>query len=215
MTKQIEKKLNDIHSNVIKMGSLVEENIDIAIESMKTENYELALKCEANDDVIDLLENEIEDQCLAIIATQNPVGNDLRKIFSILKVITDLERIGDNGVNIANVILEMKGTKFYKPLEDLPQMARLVKKMIYASINSFIDENYDLAIKTAQIDNEVDEMYENIYNELIDHINTNKEHKDQVIKLLLIGRYLERMADHATNICERTVYLVKGEKVKF
>ena len=215
MSKLIDKKILEIHENLIKMSMLVEENIDIAIKSMASENFEMAKECDKKDDVIDDLEEVIERQIINIIATQNPRAHDLRLIFSILKIITDLERISDNGVNIADVVISMNGEKFIKPLVDLPYMGKLCKKMIHNSIDAFIDENVILAKETAMIDNEVDEIYVRVYNELLDAMNTYKDHKSQIINLLLIGRYLERIADHATNICERVIYLNSGDKVKF
>jgi phosphate transport system protein len=204
-----------IHEKLIKMSVLVEESVGHSVKALTDSNIKMAEEVILKDDMIDLYENEIEDLCIEMIATQNPMAGDLRRLFTILKLISDLERIGDNAENIAKTVKRLEGQVMIKPLIDIPKMAKIAKDMIYNSINAYIDMNYELAVITVKMDDEVDRLYENIYNELLDLLEGNAQYKDQVIGLLLIGRYLERIADHATNICERVAYMITGKRMEY
>jgi len=165
------------------------------------------------DKKIDELEIIIEKKCINLIALQQPLAKDLREIAAILKIITDLERIGDLAVNIARMSLKYSKEEFIKPLIDLPKMESLIKQMIRESLDSFVNRDPELARKTAIMDDQVDEYYEKIYTELLEILATRHEIKrEKVVELLFVGRYLERMADHVTNICERVVFMTEGKR---
>ncbi len=215
MRKHFDEQLNQLHLSLLKMGATVEEIIDLAIKSLVTQDIEKAERVLQIDDKIDKMELEIEEKCLDLLALQQPIAKDLRRISTILKIITDLERIGDHGVNIAKVTKKIGVQKHIKPLIDIPRMADITKQMIKMSLDSFINEDPKLAREAAEMDDMVDEIYEDIYVELLEMLSKNKEIMQQVVYLLFVGRYLERIADHATNICERIIYMSTGERVEF
>lgn len=163
---------------------------------------------------MDELDFEIENKCLLLIALQQPIAKDLRSVGTLLKIITDMERIGDYGVNIAKVTLDIQNEKLIKPLIDIPRMTEIIERMLDKSMESFMNEDIELARNVAEMDDEVDMIYTNINDELMDIIAQNPTTLKQATCLLLVARYLERIADHITNICERIIYMVTGERVE-
>ncbi|MEA3423751.1 MAG: phosphate signaling complex protein PhoU [Bacillota bacterium] len=214
MRNLLDDKLEKAHEMLLIMCSLVEENINMAMKALINQDLDLADEVIENDELIDSYEENIEDLCIELIATQNPLGSDLRKIFTMQKIISDLERIGDHSENIAEIVKLIGEQELIKPLIDIPEMAKIAIGMVHNCINMYIDENVELAIDTIKKDDEVDKLYEEIYGDLIELFNDNKQYKDQIFSLLLVGMNLERIADHATNICERAYYMVEGERVK-
>ncbi|KNF09935.1 phosphate-specific transport system accessory protein PhoU [Gottschalkia purinilytica] len=215
MRKSYDQKLKDLHFSLLEMGASVEKVIHLSIESLVKQDLEKAEEAIKLDNEVDRMELEIEEQCLELFALQNPLAGDLRKISSIMKIITDLERVGDYGVNIANITKKIGRQKLIKPLVDIPKMAEITKTMVIKSLDSFVKEDKELAIEVAEMDDLVDELYDSICVELLKMVGENKEIIEQVVNLLFIGRYLERIADHTTNICERIIYILTGERVYF
>lgn len=215
MRKHFEYQLDDLTEQLLKMGAIVEEEIEIAIKALTNQDLILNEKVFELERKTDDLEIEIEDKCLNLIALQQPIAKDLRKISTILKIITDLERIGDHGVNIAKVTKILCKEKLIKPLEDIPKMAKITQKMIRMSLDSFINEDSELAKDVAIMDDQVDNLYKEIYQELLEMLSSDKSSMSQIINLLLVGRYLERIADHTTNICEGIVYMTTGNRLEF
>lgn len=205
------QKILDVKHKVLKMGALVENIIETTVTALKTQNLDLAKEVCEKDDEIDHIELEIEKECMMLLALQQPLAKDLRTIASALKIITDLERMGDNAVNIAKVILEIGIDPLIKPLVDIPKMSHIAQEMIKLSLEAFVNEDVVLAGNAARMDEEVDKLYEGVVNDTLSIITENKEFTKQGIKLMFIGRYLERIADHSTNICERTIYMITGE----
>jgi len=205
------QKLLDIKHKVLSMGALVENIINAAMTALIAQNLDLASKVCEMDDEIDQLDLEIEKECILLLALQQPLAKDLRTIASVLKIITDLERMGDNAVNIAKVTLEIGKEPIIKPLVDIPRMAVIAQEMVKMSLDAFVNEDIALAEKAVGRDEEVDSLYETVINDIIDIIIEKKEFTKQGTKLMFIGRYLERIADHSTNICERTIYMITGE----
>ncbi len=215
MRKHFDQQLEELKEQLLKMGAIAEEEIVISIKALINQDLDLLDKVFELERKTDELEIAIEDKCLNLLALQQPIAKDLRMISTILKIIIDLERIGDLGVNIAKVTRKIGKEKFIKPLIDLPKMADITKKMIKMSLDSFINEDIETAERIAKMDDEVDSLYEGIYLELLEMLSGKKEIMPQVINLLLIGRYLERIADHATNICEGIVYMTTGKRLEF
>lgn len=209
--KNFTMQISDVKQKVLEMGDLVEETVDTTMNALKTQDLELARKICEDDIIINQLEIEIEEKCMMLLALQHPLAKDLRTIASALKIITDLERMGDNAVNIAETILEIGKEPIIKPLLDIPIMADITQKMIKMSLKAFVNEDVDLAEKAAMMDEEVDNLYEKVANDVFEIISENKDLIRQGAQLMLIGRYLERIADHATNICERTIYMISGK----
>lgn len=215
MRPKLETKLAEIDELLLEMATLAEEQLHLAIDALTTQNEVLAKRVIEMDLKVDELETVIERKCLNTIALQNPLAGDLRRLSSVLKMITDIERIGDHCVNIAEVVVTVGKDPFFKPLVDLPKMASIVQDMIKASLDAYTRNDVALATLTAQRDDEVDQLYIKIYKELLNIIHEDKTHMDQIIALLFIGRYLERIADHITNLCERVVFAANGKKVTF
>lgn len=208
----IDGKLEALHELLLKMSATVEESMEKAIRALLTQNMALAKEVIDLDRQSDDLEVEIENRCIHIIATQQPVGGDLRRLTAVIKLITDLERIGDYSVNIAEIVLEIGQTQLIKPLVDIPQMAEVTKLMIRRSITAYIQMDVAMAKEAALMDEEVDSLYRQVYTDLLALLTTDPSNMRQITQLLFIGRYLERIADHATNICERVIYMVTGER---
>lgn len=214
MRERFIKQLRDLNIKLLRMGSLVENIIDVSIGSLVNRDLEMARKVYELDDVIDELELEIEKECMEILALQQPMAKDLRVIGTILKIITDLERMGDHAVNIAKITLQIGNDPLIKPLIDIPKMSVLAQDMVSKSLEAFMKEDIDLAKLVAEEDEAVDQIYEDIYKELIEMMIEKPEVIGQATHLLFIGRFLERIADHATNIGERIIYMVTGERVE-
>jgi phosphate transport system protein len=215
MRPKLELKLAEIDELLLEMGTLVEEQLNQAIIALTTHNVALAEKVVLTDPKIDELERTIENKCLHTIALQNPLAGDLRKLSAVMKIITDLERIGDHCVNIAEIVVSIGSEAHFKPLLDLPKMANIVQEMVNSSLDSYVRKDVALATLTAQRDDEVDELYITIYKELLNYIHEDKTHMDQIISLLFIGRFLERIADHVTNVCEHSIFMINGKRVSF
>ena len=209
--KEFTMQIEDVKKKVLEMGDLVEETVEATMTALKTQDLDLAREICENDIVINQLEIEIEEKCMMLLALQHPLAKDLRIIASALKIITDLERMGDNAVNIAKIILEIGKEPIIRPLLDIPMMADITQKMIKSSLKAFVNEDVDLAEKAARMDEEVDKLYEKVANDVFDIVVENKELIKQGTQLMLIARYLERIADHSTNICERTIYMISGK----
>jgi phosphate transport system protein len=206
-----DKKLLDVKHNVLRMGTLVERIVDMSVTALKEKKLELAEMVNIEDNKIDRMDIEIENECMNLIALQQPIAKDLRTIATALKVITDLERMGDNAVNIAKITLDIGQEPLFKPLVDIPQMSVVVQRMVKLSLDAFLTEDIALAEKVAKMDEEVDEYYKRIFDEILTLLSKDTSITVQGTKLLFVGRYLERIADHATNICERVIYMVTGE----
>ena len=169
------------------------------------------------DDVIDDLSLKIEEDCIRLIALQQPIARDLRVITSVLKTVTDLERIADHGTNIAEIVQRIGTGPLIKPLENIPKMAELVEGMVRDSLKAFVDRDVEYAKKTCLRDDEVDKVYEGLLNELTGFMLAGEEAQPlvQAMNLLFAARYLERVGDHATNIGERVIYLVTGKTERY
>lgn len=207
-----EQAIKELQEDLIKMGSLVEESIDKAVTSLANRDTKLSEEVIAGDDAIDAMETEIENKCMTLLARQQPIAKDLRLIATVLKIITDLERMGDHATDIAKVNIRLDGQPLIKPLVDIPRMAVLTQNMVRNALNAFIREDVKLAEQVGHDDDEVDHLYGQIFRELLVFMLQDPRTISQATYLLFVGNYLERIGDHATNIGERVLYLVTGEK---
>ncbi len=218
MTRELfDKALSDLQQELLKMGSMVEETIFLAVDSLAKQDLEQAQKIIDGDDPIDDLSHKIEDDCIRLIALQQPIAKDLRVITTALKTASDLERIADHATNIAEINLRIGKEKLIKPLVDIPKMTRMVETMIRNSLKAFVDRDVDLAKETCRNDDQIDEIYVALFNELSDIIMSGQDssRSKQALNLLFVARYLERVGDHATNIGERVIYLVTGHTERY
>lgn len=207
---QLHHEIESIHNELLLMGSLVEEAIINAINSLKTKDVALAKKVIEDDSKIDEMEDLIEDKCIKFIARQSPLAGDLRNVLSILKMITDLERIGDHCEDIAKYTLKLADEKYIKELISIPQMADLASKMVKSAIDAFVKHDPDLARKVWKMDREIDEIFRYVYEELLDIMERDQSKSRQSVTFLFIAAHIERIADYATNICEKTVFSAEG-----
>lgn len=206
-----DKELELLHLDLMKMAGMVEESIDNTIIALKNQDVELARKIFRNDDIIDEMEQIIEKRCLMLIARQQPLAKDLRTISTALKIITDMERIADHSADIAEITIRMAHQKYVKPLIDLPKMAELAKHMVEKSIDAYVKQDIELAKEVCESDNEVDALFFKIVLELTSLIKNDVQTAEQAVDLMFVAKYLERMADHATNISEWVIFNVTGE----
>ncbi|NFD77427.1 phosphate signaling complex protein PhoU [Clostridium botulinum] len=213
MRKVFDEELLKLHNSILRMGSIVEKQINTCIKALVEKDEKLADEVIKNDDVVDDLEKEIEDECIVLIAKEQPLATDLRKIFTTLKIVTDLERMADHAVDIAKIAKKIKDEKYVKPLIKIPKMADLVQSMIKESLDSYVNENKEGAYKACTLDDEIDHIYKTTFKESIDTMIERKESINQLTQFLFVCKYLERIADHATNICEWTIYLITGEHI--
>lgn len=199
------------------MGSMVEEAIHLAVRALSKQDLALAKKIIDGDDLIDDLSDRIEADCIRMIALQQPLAKDLRIVTTVLKTVTDLERIADHATNIAEIAQRIGTDPLIKPLVDIPKMAAMVEAMIRDSLRAFVDRDVEFAKKTCLKDDEVDKVYEDLFMEVTGLVAAGGDSRQvvQALNLLFAARFLERVGDHATNIGERTIYLVTGKKEKY
>jgi len=210
--KEFDQGLEKLHQLIIEMGSFVEQALADSMEALKTIDVARAKEMIANDPKLNQMEDQIMEIGSKLIATQQPVAKDLRRILAAFRIASDLERMGDLAVDVAKVVLRLEGQELIKPLIDLPRMAEVVGQMTYESIQSFVQENVDLAYKMSKDDDQVDALYGQITRELYSLMMENPRNITQSSLLSFVGRYLERFGDHATNIGESVVYLVTGSR---
>lgn len=211
MRRTFDEELSALKQRILKMGSLVETMLDKAVESLKIKDSDMAREVLVMEDEVDVLEKEIEHKCLQLIATQQPLAKDLRRIAAGFKIITDLERMADYCEDIAKTTLRLEGQPLIKPLIDIPRMSDLAQGMVKDALDCYVEENVELAYKMCQDDDMVDHIYSQIIRELLTYMMEDPHKISQATSLLFVGRYIERIADHATNIGERVIYMVTGE----
>lgn len=207
-----ERALEELQHDILRMGSLVEQAIYDSVQSLAQQDLALAEKVIKGDDIIDDMETEIEDKCVRLLATQQPLATDLRTISAVFKIITDLERMGDHAIDIAKTTKRIANQPLIKPLIDIPRMAKITQQMVRDGLDAFVKRDVELAKKLCEIDDEVDHIYRQIFRELLTYMMEDPRTISQATHLLFVGRYLERIADHATNIGERVIYLATGER---
>ncbi|MFD2117936.1 phosphate signaling complex protein PhoU [Paenibacillus yanchengensis] len=210
--KEFDQGLEQLHNLIVDMGIFAEQSLINAMKSLQTQDLELAGEIINKDSELNAKEEEVMDLGSRLIVTQQPVAKDLRRILSSFRIASDLERMGDLSVNIAKVVIRMNREPIIKPLIDLPRMAELVVLMTRESIQSFVQENVDLAYKMAKDDDVVDALFGQIMRELNMLMMENPRNIGQASLLHVVGRHIERFGDHATNIGESVVYLVTGKR---
>ena len=207
---QMDHEMSMITSDLLKMTGLIEEAIRLAIKSLTEKDSELARNIIANDEEIDDLEDAIKDKCLKFLATQQPLAGDLRYMISVMQMVRDLERIGDHCEDIAKYTLRFENEEYMKELIDIPRMAEMAARMVKNAIDAFVNRDLRLARKVWKADEEVDELFRNIYDELMGMVDQDASRANQSVMFLFIAAHLERIADYATNICEETVFTMEG-----
>jgi phosphate transport system protein len=214
MERTFDEELNQLNEKLLRMADLVEEMISLSIEGLKRQEEGPARDVLCKEDAVNILDVEIDEACMKLFALRQPMARDLRFIASAMKIGSELERMGDLAVNIAEQALELLKAPMLKPLIDIPRMAKLSQKMVRDSIQAFIHHKEELARDVCTRDDEIDSLNDQIFRELLTYMMEDPLTIKRAVRLILVGRHLERIADHATNISEDVIYLVKGKTIK-
>jgi phosphate transport system protein len=206
-----DRQIQDIQNEVLILGSMVEEAVLGSVEALKQRDLEAAQRIYHGDQKINEKRYEIENECLVLIARQQPMARDLRILAAVLEINTELERIGDYAKGISRINMMMGDEPFLIPITDLTLMAEKGLDMLHRSLSAFIERDAETARQIPQEDDEIDALYNHIYRELIDQMIDDPESIDRANYLVWAAHNLERMADRVTNVCERIVFVVTGE----
>ena len=211
MRNRFDRQLKKLNDELIDMGSMIEKSIEKALVALVTQNVEKAREVIAYDLEIDRQEREIESLCMKLLLQQQPVARDLRLISSALKMITDMERIGDQAADIAELAIFMAEKPYIKELKHITQMGQETMVMVVTSVDAFVEKDLEKAQEVLTHDDIVDQLFDAVKSELIEMIHQNKEIGEQATDLLMVAKYFERIGDHATNIAEWVIYSITGE----
>jgi len=205
-----DRELTDLRDNILSLGGMVETAIERAVQALKEQDDDLARRVIAGDEEINTRRYDIEEQCVRLIATQQPAAGDLRAIVAAIHIVTELERMGDYASGIAELSTRLADQPHLKPLIDVPRMAEIDQEMIRASLDAYFRRDPDLALGTAKRDTEIDGLYDQVYRELLTYMLSDPRTITRATYLLWVAHKLERIADRVTNICERVIYMCTG-----
>lgn len=213
MRNRFDRQLLELNNELIQMGSLIEKAIEMAIAALVKQDVELAMEAIKFDTEIDRQEKEIESLCMKLLLQQQPVAKDLRLISAALKMITDMERIGDHAGDISEMTILMADSAYEKSqlnIELVKEMAKETTDMVIKSVDAFVNKDLELAREVLKQDDKVDSMFAQFKHQLILMINENVNNGEQAADMLLVSKYFERIGDHATNIAEWVIYSITG-----
>ena len=214
MPAQKEQDLENIKEQILKMGSFVEDAIRKSIKALVERDRDLAIAVIDGDAIVNNFDVEIEELCIRFLALWQPTGSNLRFVTTAIKIITDIERIGDMAVDTCERAVEMLDEPPLKPYIDIPRMAEAAQKMLKDSLDAFVAKDAELAMRVCESDDFVDNLNQQIFNELLLYMLKDPKNIARAVRLTYIAKYLERIADHATNIAEMVVYMVKGKVIR-
>jgi phosphate transport system protein len=209
-----EAELQNLRNQLLTMGGMVEERVHRAVHALVHRSEEDAKRIIASDKEINDLQMDVDNRCLKLLATQTPLAVDLRLITSAMKINADLERIGDQAVNVAESVLVLIPQPPLKPLIDIPRMAGIAEKMIRDALDAFVKRDAELARDVLRRDDEVDELKDQVFRELLTYMMADPGTIQRALSLILISRNLERIADHATNIAEDVIFIAEAKDVR-
>lgn len=212
--RPFDEELKALKEKLLEMAARAEEQISLAVRALKERREDMACQVLEREAAINRLDIEVDETAMKLLALRQPMATDLRFITSAMSIGTDLERIGDLAVNIAERTLDMLKSPQLKPLIDIPRMAELVQAMVQDALNAFVNGDEKLAKQVCERDDEVDEINNQIFRELLTYMMQDPGTIPRAVDLILVGRHLERIADHATNIGEDVIYMVKGRTIK-
>jgi phosphate transport system protein len=214
MPNQKDLDIEALKERVLKMGGFVEDSIRKSIAALVERDRNLAIEVIDGDAIVNNYDVEIEEECIRFLAIWKPTGSNLRFITTAIKIITDLERMGDLAVDICERAIELNDEPPLKPYIDIPRMAEAAQKMLKDSLDAFVARDTDLAMTVCAADDFVDNLNQQIFNELLMYMLKDPKNISRAVRLTYITKYLERIADHATNIAEMVVYMVKGKVIR-
>ena len=209
-----ETQLGKLRSCLLEMGGLVEDQIIQAIRSLTERDAVLARATVERDHTVNRLDVEIDELSMKLIALHQPAARDLRLITTALKITTDLERIGDLATHIAERAIELAAEPPVKPYVDIPRMAALASSMVHRSLDAFVREDVELALEVCSSDDTIDRMHDQLFRELLSFMADDPQAISRTMRLLFVSKYLERVGDHATNIAEMVIFLVRGTSIR-
>ena len=212
--QNFDQDLETLRHDLVRMGEIVQVSIKDAVDALAKRDKDLARRVMEGDDVIDRMQVEIEDRCISLIARQQPVATDLRILGTGLKITTDLERIGDHAFDIAKIVLLIGDEPLIKPLVDIPRMAEISQQMLKDSLQAYIKLDIELAEQVCRADDMVDKLYHQVFRELLTYMLEDAKKIKHATQLIFVARYLERIADHSTNVAEWVIYLATGERLR-
>lgn len=214
MQRHFDEELRELKERLLTMAGMAEQAVGKAVQALVDRNPALAEEVIREDVLINRLEVDIEQSCLSLLARYQPEAKDLRFVAMVFKIVNDLERVGDQSVNICERTLDLLKQPLLKPLIDIPRMAELAQAMLKDALDAFVNGNADLARAVCRRDEQVDHLNDQVYHELLVYMTQDPKTITRALDLILVGRNLERVADHATNIAEDVYYLVRGESIK-
>ena len=210
--EKFNEELKDLQTKLIELGNFTIVALGKSLDALETGNVELALKIMEDDTEADIMEEEINDVAIMLITKQQPVAIDLRRIIVAIKIANDIERIADFAVNIAKATIRIGNVPLVKPIVQIKQMYEITTEMLRLSLESFNEEDIKKSKQVAEMDDEVDSLYKQTIKDLLELNQKNQDLMPQIAQLMFVCRYLERSADHVTNIVEHVFYLVKGRR---
>jgi len=213
MRNQFDEQLSHLNDMLVEMGTMIEKAITLATQAIVNHDKKMAKKAIEMDREIDNQEKEIETLCLKLLLRQQPVARDLRLISAALKMITDMERIGDQAADISEIAKFLIGEKYIIDLENIPKMAEATTKMVTDSIDAFVKRDLELAQKVIDYDDVVDDLFDKVKDDVIELIQKDHANGEQAIDFIMIAKYFERIGDHATNIAEWVVFSITGRHI--
>ena len=214
MARQKEQDIEALKERILKMGGFVEEAIRNSVKALVERDRDLAIKVIDGDAIVNNYDVEIEEECIKFLALWQPKGSNLRFVTTAIKIITDLERMGDLAVDICERAIELIDEPPLKPYIDLPRMAEAAQKMLKDSLDAFVAGDAELAVNVCAADDFVDNLNQQIFNELLMYMLKDPKNISRAVRLTYVTKYLERIADHATNVAEMVVYMVKGKVIR-
>jgi phosphate transport system protein len=212
--RHFDEELRQLHQKLLEMGGLVEKQIANATEALVQRDDALARQTIERDHTVNRLDVEIDELCLRLLALHQPAARDLRLITTALKITTDMERIGDMAVNICERALELNQEPPLKPFIDIPRMVDIALDMLRECLNAFVNEDVDLALKVCRDDDQIDSITHQVFRELLSYMVEDPHTITRGIRLMFVAKYIERIADHATNIAEMVVFMVRGKSIR-
>lgn len=213
MRKLMSDRVKLLNSDLVNMASLVEKQIYDSITALKEQDIVLAEKIIKNDDKVDDMHKEIEEKCVKFMAIESPVAKDLRRIYTTSKIVTDLERMADHAVDICKIVKRLKGVSFVEEILPIWRMADIVIEMIKKSIEAYINGDVDAAYEICNMDDSVDSIHEGMFETVLKKMAKDENTINQGTQILFISKYMERIGDHVTNICEWIIFSKKGTYV--
>lgn len=214
MLRHFDRDIEQLKELLLRMGAMVEDAISDSIRALLERDSAVAERVMQSDDAIDRMELEIDQHTIELIAKMQPAAVDLRFVATAMKITPELERIADLAVDVCERAVELNAEPPLKPLIDIPRLANIAQEMVRESLDSFVRRDAALARKVRLRDDEVDSLTEQSFRELLTYMLEDSRNISRAIRLTFIGKYFERIADHATNICEMVVYLVEGKVIK-